>query len=104
MSECFLAPPLHIRKTGDQWEGANREGGPWRPIPAPLWFVPGQDAAPARGLLERVESVLAQVEPEQNGFTSEDKAARAAIREIAAWLDQRGQHGCSLWLREEADR
>jgi hypothetical protein len=30
--------------------------------------------------------------------------ARAAIREVAAWLDQRGMHGCSLWLREEADR
>ena len=31
-------------------------------------------------------------------------AARAAIREVAAWLDERGMHGCSLWLREEADR
>ena len=28
----------------------------------------------------------------------------AAIREVAAWLDERGCHGCSLWLREEADR
>jgi len=69
-----------------------------------LWGVPGQAAAPARDLLKRVGSALAQVEPEQNGFTSEDKAARVAIREVAAWLDQRGQHGCSLWLRIEADR
>jgi hypothetical protein len=30
--------------------------------------------------------------------------ARAAIAAVAAWLDQQGQHGCSLWLREEADR
>jgi hypothetical protein len=30
--------------------------------------------------------------------------AHAAIREVAAWLDQRGQHGCSLLLREEAGR
>jgi hypothetical protein len=29
--------------------------------------------------------------------------ARAAIREVAAWLDTQGQHGCSLWLREELD-
>ena len=30
--------------------------------------------------------------------------SRAAIREVAAWLDTKGQHGCSLLLREEADR
>jgi hypothetical protein len=30
--------------------------------------------------------------------------ARAAIREVAAWIDQQGQHGCSLLLREEVDR
>jgi hypothetical protein len=36
-----------------------------------------------------VGSALAQVEPEQNGFTSENKAARAAVREVAAWLRQR---------------
>jgi hypothetical protein len=30
--------------------------------------------------------------------------ARAAIREVAEWLDQQGQHGCSLLLREEAGR
>jgi tellurite resistance protein len=33
-----------------------------------------------------------------------DAQARAAIREVAAWLDQQCQHGCSLLLREEADR
>lgn len=27
--------------------------------------------------------------------------ARAAIRAVAEWLDTKGQHGCSLWLREE---
>ena len=88
--------------------------GGWGPLPTncidsehqgeDLELLPGQDAAPARDLLKRVGSSLAQVEPEQNGFTSEDKAARVAIREVAAWLDQRGQHGCSVWLREEADR
>jgi hypothetical protein len=30
--------------------------------------------------------------------------AYAAIREVAAWLDTRGQHGCSYLLREEIDR
>ena len=27
--------------------------------------------------------------------------ARAAIYAVAEWLDTKGQHGCSLWLREE---
>ena len=30
--------------------------------------------------------------------------ARAAILAVAAWLDTKGQHGCSLWLREEVER
>jgi hypothetical protein len=30
--------------------------------------------------------------------------ARVAIREVALWLDQQGQHGCSLLLRQEVDR
>ena len=75
-----------------------------RPAAPPVAEVPGQDAAPARDLVKRVGSALAQIEPEQDGFTSEDKSARVAMREVTAWLDQRGQHGCSLWLREEADR
>jgi hypothetical protein len=29
---------------------------------------------------------------------------RFAIRKIAAWLDTRGQHGCSALLQEEIDR
>ena len=29
--------------------------------------------------------------------------ARAAIRAVAEWLDTKGQHGCSLWLREEVE-
>jgi hypothetical protein len=29
---------------------------------------------------------------------------RAVIRVVAAWLDQQGQHGCSLLLRKEADQ
>jgi hypothetical protein len=35
-----------------------------------------------------------------DGFGYEQEA-RAAIREVAAWLDTKGQHGCSLWMREE---
>jgi len=49
--------------------------------------------APAGGLVERVcrQLPLRPVE------------ARAVIRLVAAWLDQQGQHGCSLLLREEVE-
>ena len=52
---------------------------------------PAEDAAPAGGLVERI------------AFTAGcgNGTARAVILEVAAWLDRRGQHGCSLWLREQ---
>jgi hypothetical protein len=57
------------------------------------------EARPAGGLVERVEEAII------TGMVDGDRhAARAAIREVAAWLDTKGQHGCSLWLREEANR
>jgi hypothetical protein len=34
----------------------------------------------------------------------DEARTRFAIRKIAAWLDTRGQHGCSYLLREEIDR
>jgi len=62
---------------------------------------PTPPAAPAGGLVERVLKVIA--DPDGPAELWHDDA-RAAIREVAAWLDQRGKHGCSLWLREEADQ
>jgi hypothetical protein len=52
---------------------------------------PAEDAAPAGGLVERI------------AFTAGcgNGTARAVILEVAGWLDRRGQHGCSLWLREQ---
>jgi hypothetical protein len=52
---------------------------------------------PAGGLVEMVCG-------EMTGDDDPSIDARAAIREVAAWLDQQGQHGCSLLLREEAGR
>jgi len=52
---------------------------------------------PKRSLIQRVHSCIVG-EPECGHMQ-----ARAAIREVAAWLDTRGQHGCSLWLREELE-
>lgn len=60
------------------------------------------DPAPAvGGLVERVKLAI------DSALYDEDEhqwnEARAAILEVARWLDTRGQHGCSLWLREELE-
>jgi hypothetical protein len=54
------------------------------------------------GLVERVaRSIERTVDFNPDSYAPE---ACAAIREVAKWLDTKGQHGCSLWLREEANR
>jgi hypothetical protein len=58
---------------------------------------PAPPTAPAGGLVERVCGEITG-----DYYPSID--ARAAIRHVAAWLDLQGQHGCSLLLREEANR
>jgi len=72
-------------------------GGPQDKPPA---AQPSPPAAPAGGLVERVVKVIA--DPDGPAELWHDDA-RAAIREVAAWMDECGQHGCSLWLRDEAD-
>jgi hypothetical protein len=68
----------------------------------PVGEPPAAPAAPAGGLVERVEAVIRPSIPgDPNLYRYE---SRAAIREVSAWLDERGMHGCSLWLREEMDR
>ena len=59
-------------------------------------------AAPTGELVTRVEVLIRpSIVGDPNLYRYE---SRAAIREVAAWLDERGMHGCSLWLREEVDR
>ena len=68
----------------------------------PVGEPPALPAAPAGGLVERVaKAIHPSICADPNLYRHE---ARAAIREVAAWLDRYGCHGCSLWLREEVDR
>ena len=81
--------------------------------------APAAAPAPAEGLVEWVHNAILAVEDDDGEddpsfkYTSAasrigqglvDLQARAAIREVAAWLDTKGQHGCSLWLREEVEQ
>lgn len=61
----------------------------------PVNELPPAPPAPAGGLVKKV-MVAGEIDIEDN--------ARAAVREVAVWLDRYGLHGCSLWLREEAGR
>jgi hypothetical protein len=61
----------------------------------PVGEPPAPPAAPAGGLVKKV-MVAGEIDLEEN--------ARAAVCEVAVWLDRYGLHGCSLWLREEAGR
>jgi hypothetical protein len=67
----------------------------------PVGEPPAAPPAPAGGLVERVAAAIADDDAPVDLWHVD---ARAAIREVAAWLDERGMHGCSLWLREEASR
>jgi hypothetical protein len=68
----------------------------------PVGEPPTPPPAPAGGLVEEVaKAIHPSICAIPNLYRLE---ARAAIREVAAWLDRYGCHGCSLWLREELDR
>jgi hypothetical protein len=68
----------------------------------PVGEPPAAPPAPAGGLVDQVaKAIHPSICADPNLYRHE---ARAAIREVAGWLDERGMHGCSLWLREEVDR
>jgi len=72
----------------------------------PVGEPPAPPPAPAGGLVWGLTCELAKEMSERRvgpGFEC-TPIALAAIREVAAWLDQRGLHGCARWLREEIDR
>jgi hypothetical protein len=72
-----------------------RQHGAAQPAPPP---APAGELVGMVGEAMERDYVIADIEG------TWDAQARAAIREVAAWLDQQCQHGCSLLLREEADR
>jgi hypothetical protein len=40
MSGCFPDLPRYVRQRNNEWQGADHENGPWRPIPAPQSGLP----------------------------------------------------------------
>jgi hypothetical protein len=61
---------------------------------------PAPPAAPAGGLVKRVWDALWE-----GMATSDDEGARAAIREVAAWMrENETGYNAAGWLEQEADR
>ena len=40
MSECLPDLPRYVRQRDNEWQGADHQHGPWRPIPAPQSGLP----------------------------------------------------------------
>ena len=40
MTECLPDLPRYIRQRDNEWQGADHQNGPWRPIPAPQSGLP----------------------------------------------------------------
>jgi hypothetical protein len=92
MSECLPDLPRYVRKRGDEWQGADHQNGPWRPIPAPQSGVPGSADRPAvqsRGSA----SVAAEVSP-----TPADRMALA----LCSWRPVICANPCTLCQAQSA--
>jgi hypothetical protein len=47
MPECLPDLPRYVRQRGDEWQGADHQNGPRRPIPAPQAGLPWRTDGPA---------------------------------------------------------
>jgi hypothetical protein len=59
------------------------------------------DAPPADGLVQRVAKVIAETGWDTDSYEPE---ARAAIREVARWMDEHHSPVTAHWLEQEAER
>jgi hypothetical protein len=73
MSECLPDMPRYIRQRGDEWQGADHQNGPWRPIPKPRGFPCTTDGPAVQS--REPASVVADASP-----TPADRLALAVCR------------------------
>jgi hypothetical protein len=63
MPECLPDLPRYVRKRGDEWQGADHQNGPWRPIQAPQSGLPWATDGPAVPESREPASVVADASP-----------------------------------------
>ena len=115
MTKFFPDLPRYICQRGDEWQGADHQNGPWRPIPAPQSGLPWKTDGPAVPESREPASVAAEARPTysdrlalavciNDGMCSTPcdqcrQASAGVAREIARQLRER--HGSSAtadWL------
>ena len=63
MSECLPDLPRYVRQRDKEWQGADHQRGPWRPIPAPQSGLPWKTDGPAVPESREPASVAANPTP-----------------------------------------
>ena len=78
--ECLPDFPRYVRKRDGEWQGADHQNGPWRPIPAPQSGLPWKTDGPA--VLESREpaSVAADAKP----LSPAAQAVETAVLQVAS--------------------
>jgi hypothetical protein len=61
MPECLPDLPRYVRQRGDEWQGADHQNGPWRPIPAPQSGLPWKVDGPAPATITLAERLALAV-------------------------------------------
>jgi hypothetical protein len=63
MTECLPDLPRYIRQRDNEWQGADHQNGPWRPIPAPQSGLPWKTDGPAVPESREPASVATEARP-----------------------------------------
>jgi hypothetical protein len=63
MTECLPDFPRYVRQRDKEWQGADHQNGPWRPIPAPQSGLPWKVDGPAVPESREPASVAADPTP-----------------------------------------
>ena len=80
MPECLPDLPRYVRERGGEWQGADHQNGPWRPIPAPQSGLPWKTDDPAVPRSREPASVAAEAKP----LSPAAQAVETAVLQVAS--------------------
>jgi len=111
MFECLPDLPRYVRQRGDEWQGADHQNGPWRPIPAPQAGLPWKTDRPAPAtitLADRLALAVCSVIDPGTGTCATGEICRRCRRDSAAVAHKlaailRERHGGSSQVADWLD-
>ena len=102
MTECLPDIPRYIRQRDNEWQGADHQDGPWRPIPAPQSGLPWRTDGPAVPESREPASVATEASPLSSAAQA---VLDAVLDETAPLSEQRQQRtDAAAALRAVADQ